>query len=381
MVQRTMSGPVKQTTQPKRGNPFELLKKGKLSSVVPPVFPAINIQRGVLLSRLIIAAPSFVWPESIAGNCARLQGFVDEVGLLFFESAACMDYTEQDLPQALARSGLRFHVHLPLDLPWEAGASAVWSIVANLRAKAAFLQPWCHVLHPPVPSGGSAGARPDPEPDQELNDEFSIRPDGEFVADAICPRIKKGLGTKFPVAHGGSEHQSDPGKGQGALNWAWARERLDELARCWLGHCSPARGARGARGGRGAGGGQEPKESAVPCLLLENIQGNDLRQLWPVIEARDLGICLDLGHLLAYGQDTDRIPGIWSRVRMVHLNAPAPNGRHRSLACLDRSGRARLERILRHVEPRCVFMIEVFSPEDFLQSLHFFESMTKDMMA
>lgn len=339
------------------------------------------------LPRLIIAAPSFVWPETIAGNCARLQGLVDEVGLLFFESDSCMAYTEQDLPQALARSGLRFHVHLPLDLPWEAGAPAVWSIMAALRAKASFLRPWCHVLHPPVPPECSAGARPDPEPDQEPH----ANPDGESGADAICPGIKKGLGTKFPAAHGWCEHQASSRDGQGAVNWAWARDRLDQVVRCWQGHRDPRRGTTPVKAG------PLPEEPEVPRLLLENIQGNDLRQLWPVIEARDLGICLDLGHLLAHGQDTDRIPGIWSRVGMVHLNAPGPKGpngsngpngpkssrgakgRHHSLACLDREGRARLERILRHVGPRCVFMIEVFSPGDFLQSLHFFQSMTKDM--
>lgn len=97
----------------------------------------------------ILAAPSFVIPAGVAENCQHLEGKFPEVALLFFESASCMAYTEDDLPQFLASLDMCYHVHLPLDLPWQDGAEAVWDVVRVLVEKAAFLSPRGYVLHPP----------------------------------------------------------------------------------------------------------------------------------------------------------------------------------------------------------------------------------------
>ena len=96
-----------------------------------------------------LAAPSFVWPTGVAENCRRLQNMVDEVALLFLESQACLDYSTEDLPPWLASLGLRFHVHLPVDLPWASGPQAALKTVTALARKAAFLSPSGYVLHPP----------------------------------------------------------------------------------------------------------------------------------------------------------------------------------------------------------------------------------------
>ncbi|OEU64835.1 MAG: hypothetical protein BA863_09125 [Desulfovibrio sp. S3730MH75] len=97
----------------------------------------------------VIAAPSWVIPGTVAENCEYLQGRVDEVGLLFFETAGSLAYTEDDLPENLADLGLSFHIHHPLDLPWADGAVKVAEIMLSLAAKVAHLKPAAHVLHPP----------------------------------------------------------------------------------------------------------------------------------------------------------------------------------------------------------------------------------------
>ena len=233
-----------------------------------------------------VAAPSFVWPDHVAGNCLRLQGIVDEVGLLFLESESCLAYTDADLPPYLQETGLRFHVHLPVDLPWGGPPRPISDIMVGLRKKAEFLDPWAFVLHPP------------------------------------------------PVAFMASRNDTQ------------FNEPLTSVLDLWL--------QAGARN---------------EDLLLENVRENDLIDLWPLIQSRKLGICLDLGHLLAYGQRTHLLPGIWPHVRMVHLSAPGPHGEHRSLRDLDVRGLALLEEILRRVDSECVLMVELFDPRIFLESL------------
>ena len=71
-----------------------------------------------------IAAPSFVIAANVADNASFLAHKVDEVGLCLFETRGCLDYGPADLPADLARLPLRWHAHLPVDLPWPASAPA-----------------------------------------------------------------------------------------------------------------------------------------------------------------------------------------------------------------------------------------------------------------
>ena len=108
-----------------------------------------------------IAAPSFVIAANVADNAVFLAHKVDEVGLCLFETRACLDYGPDDLPAALAHLPLRWHAHLPVDLPWPASATAgatrpareaarlalavldrVYALVPRMTLQAA-------VLHPP----------------------------------------------------------------------------------------------------------------------------------------------------------------------------------------------------------------------------------------
>jgi len=263
-----------------------------------------------------IAAPSFVWPEHIAENCRKLRPLVDEVGLLFFQTEACLMYTEFDLPAWLAETGLRYHVHLPLDLPWAEDLQAVWNAVSRLRRKADFLQPWAYVLHPP--------SFPPPGPPHAT------------IGESVCSLPEKGVA------------------------WNYSVESLAWLVRRW-----------------------EVDGASPESLLLENTLENDLTGLWPLIQAANLGICLDLGHLLIADQQTHRLPDIWPRVHMVHLSAPgkvSADGRlvdgHRTLAELDERGWGLLEEILAQVHEECVLMVEVFYPEGLMESVHMLRTIT-----
>jgi len=225
-----------------------------------------------------LAAPSCVLPADVPTNCAVLSRKFDEIGLAFFETEACLAYTEADLPADLAQLPLRWHLHLPLDLPWQAGVERVAQVVLALRDKAAHLMPRQFVLHPPE------------EP-----------------------------------------------------------EMLAELARLLQ------------------TGGVAPE-----TVLVENIQGRDLALHWQVISEAGLGVCLDLGHMLVHGQqDFLELPGLFTRTRMLHLNAPDPArpARHASLAVLDDVGLALCERLLGGLAPCCVVVLELFNEDALFESL------------
>ncbi|NJB68247.1 sugar phosphate isomerase/epimerase [Desulfobaculum xiamenense] len=222
----------------------------------------------------VLAAPSFVIPSGVAENCRHLAGLFPEVALLFFESDACLRYTDEDLPPWLAQLGLRYHVHLPLDLPWEDGADAAWRVVERLVSRAAFLSPQAFVLHPPA--------------------------------------------------------------------------RTDVLA---------------AFADRWEGAGYDPA-----ALLLENTRECDLARHLRLAEDRGLALCLDLGHMLAYEQEFLAEDADFARVRMLHLNAPGPGGRHLSLAALDERGQALVQRMLDRLRPDAVLTIEVFEERGLMES-------------
>ncbi|MDR0239568.1 MAG: hypothetical protein LBI88_04980, partial [Deltaproteobacteria bacterium] len=175
-----------------------------------------------------IAAPSCVIPGTVAQNARflaeRADGKIQEIALCFFETAACLAYTEHDLPDALAEFPFSWHVHLPVDLPWQAGPEASADCALRLMRKVEALQPRMAVLHAPdLPA-------------------------------------RKGL--------------------------------LAAFAELWHARCD------------------QP-------LLLENTDNCGLVDLTPLIVDAGFGVCLDLAHMLAYGQqDIVNIPELLSRVQL-----------------------------------------------------------------
>ncbi|MDE7371399.1 MAG: sugar phosphate isomerase/epimerase, partial [Desulfovibrio sp.] len=97
-----------------------------------------------------LAAPSFVLPGTVAENARFLAGRVEEVGLCCFETEGTLAYTETDLPPELAALPLRWHLHLPADLPWARGGSTAAEVALAVLARVAYLAPHLAVLHPPT---------------------------------------------------------------------------------------------------------------------------------------------------------------------------------------------------------------------------------------
>ncbi len=235
---------------------------------------------------LPIAAPSFVIPAGVAENARFLAHKVQEVGLCFFESKSCLAYTDEDLPLDLQALPLRWHVHLPMDLPWAVGSHAqklngqkAAQTALEVFAKAAHLAPRCAVLHPP-----------------------------NFTNENEQVRL------------------------------------LQEFADVWY------------------------KKSKAP-LLLENIQDDPLYTLpeslfQPRPAGLGFGICLDIGHMLTFGQETIlQHKGLLKRVRMVHWSAPgeeALRDRHASLHELSPKQVEIITDLMPHIPNECTHMIEVF---------------------
>ena len=109
-------------------------------------------------------------------------------------------------------------------------------------------------------------------------------------------------------------------------------------------------------------------------VLLENIRENDLTGLGRCFAENSFGVCLDLGHMLAYRQKTlaamvrkEEAP-VWSHApRMAHCNAPGSGlpgesrlSAHLPLDMLDAAGRELGEDLCRAVVPEGVLVAEFF---------------------
>lgn len=101
--------------------------------------------------KIRLAAPSCVYPDRLGPNCQALASEVGEIALMLLETQGCLAYDHRDLPPDLPNLGLRYHAHLPVDLPWHQGVPAVAAQVQELCSRIAFLHPWGYVLHPPAP--------------------------------------------------------------------------------------------------------------------------------------------------------------------------------------------------------------------------------------
>lgn len=108
-------------------------------------------------------------------------------------------------------------------------------------------------------------------------------------------------------------------------------------------------------------------------LCLENTRDSDLSEMWPVIEAYDLGVCLDLGHLVSYGQEQLlRSPFVHERIRIMHVYGGESPAGH---AGLDRLPDPELlRRIVTRLTRPCVLVVEVFRMDEFVISLNLLRS-------
>jgi hypothetical protein len=261
-------------------------------------------------------------PGDIAENCAFLARRVDEVGLLFLDSVACLAYGKRDLPDFLAELPLFYHAHLPTDLPMHDPTRAAAICAALLDA----------ADHLPHRNSARAAA------------ECATRLQNEDAADSRrlreTQRMRRG-GGMTAVLHPPLRDPADS---------ALAARRTAAFAEAWLRL------------------GKDPSQ-----LLLENVRGNDLTCLTGPVRDYAFGLCLDMGHALAFGQDRLLRRGdLLRNVRMLHAHAPGRNGRpdaHLPLTALDAAGRRQAERMCKSAPRHAVIMMEMFSWRHIEESL------------
>lgn len=122
--------------------------------------------------------------------------------------------------------------------------------------------------------------------------------------------------------------------------------------------------------------GRSPKD-----VLLENTRENDLIGLADCVSANGFGLCVDLGHMLAYEQRAlaamvaDASAPLWTkagRPRMAHINAPGKGERqsaHLPLDALDAAGKELGESLCSLVADDGVIVAEFFDWRYVSQSL------------
>ena len=240
-----------------------------------------------------IAAPSFVIPANVAQNAHFLSDKVDEVGLCLFEAQGCLDYGPADLPDALAHLPLRWHAHLPVDLPWPTHMAA----------------------------GNAHPAR-----------------DAARLTLAVLDRIR----TLVPhmILQAAVLH---PPEGSAAFQ----RYMLTDFAKHWHRQQQPA-----------------------PPLLLENVAHSDVVCLGDAFLAdHGMGLCLDVGHLLGYGQSALLHSALPSQAAMLHWSAPGNSDQHLPLTALTPAQRCTALRLMADTPPAATHMVEIFNWDGLAASL------------
>jgi len=114
------------------------------------------------------------------------------------------------------------------------------------------------------------------------------------------------------------------------------RELLADFADIWHAHC------------------------AVP-LLLENIDSCDLVDVMPLIVDAQFGVCLDLGHMLAYGQQKILdIPELVARVQLAHWSAPGDADLHLPLTHFTKEEKNTVQAAAAKLPSTTTHLLEIF---------------------
>ena len=291
-----------------------------------------------------LAATSWLWPADLPENLRRIKAWdlpISQVALLFYQLAPSLAYSARDFEPL---GELACHVHLPLDLPWEAGPEEVWDSLVRLMAL-------------PGGAGRTAG---------------KVQGEEENARDGLGgPAGLAGL-----AGQGGQGGQAGQGRpaGLGGLDGLGGQARRPPWGGVLHPPADPKLLAGVARLWR--------RDAPGWRLMVENVPGQDLGVHWPIIEDLDIPVCLDVGHLMAFGQEglLDR-PGLADRVELMHCYAPGPQpNRHRHLPLGELLPRQALVlgRILGMIRPDTPILFEVFSESDLRESLETFYALTRE---
>ncbi len=244
-----------------------------------------------------LATTSFIYPAGWAENVRRLAARVDEIELLFFESAPGSLPTADDIRE-LVRLGrdlaVGYNVHLPLDVsPGDADAARRREAVRRLAeclARCSSLAPSSYTLHLP------AGRSPTDE-----------------------------------------------------ARWSAWRHNCRRSIEALL-----DTGLNSRR------------------LAVETLVHPPFERVQELVEEYDLGVCLDVGHLLICGRDPAAFfRRLARRIAVVHLHGVADGRDHLGLDCMPPRRRNGILELLTGF--RGTVSLEVFSPSDLQASLQVLE--------
>jgi hypothetical protein len=104
------------------------------------------------------------------------------------------------------------------------------------------------------------------------------------------------------------------------------------------------------------------------ALLLENTREVGAVEAHQLARELGTGLCLDLGHIMAYEQALPALSDMAGRIGMVHLSAPGPNAEHLSLARLNPAGETIACRLIGTAGRGTVLTLEIFEPGALFES-------------
>jgi hypothetical protein len=108
-------------------------------------------------------------------------------------------------------------------------------------------------------------------------------------------------------------------------------------------------------------------------LWLENTGQSDLTEIWDELTTLGLNVCLDVGHMVSYGQEgIMSLPGFFDRVRILHVYGAESKQGHAGLGHLPDPGL--LRDILRRVRGDETRVVEIFSLDELERSLNLLKS-------
>lgn len=107
----------------------------------------------------------------------------------------------------------------------------------------------------------------------------------------------------------------------------------------------------------------------ISTLLLENTRDAGPVELLDAARHQGFGLCLDLGHMMAYEQALPALPELAGRVHMLHLSAPGPRAEHLPLTRLSPRGEGIMAELIQAAGRDAVLTIEVFEPQGLFESV------------
>ena len=104
-------------------------------------------------------------------------------------------------------------------------------------------------------------------------------------------------------------------------------------------------------------------------FAVENTD-SDLRACADILSELRYSVCMDLGHLLARGEDPERFVDTFGpSVTMIHLHGVRDGRDHLPLSVLSPAEKGRLAALLRRMHFAGTLSVEVFSVDGFMESL------------